>query len=98
MPSAHDDYDAGWATETGVSSVLAGLDSNMPGSTGPWIEYEGISPSKSNLTYFGTHLIEAVRNGTVPLSRVQDMVTRTLGAYFKMGQDEDYPEINMSTA
>ena len=35
-----------------------------------------------------------VNNGTVPMSRLKDMVTRTFAAYYKMGQDQDYPKPN----
>jgi hypothetical protein len=32
------------------------------------------NPSQANNSYWGAHLIEAVNNGSVPLSRVDDMV------------------------
>jgi beta-glucosidase len=37
-----------------------------------------------------------VNNGSVPLARVNDMVTRTIAAWYKMGQDENYPDVSFS--
>ena len=45
--------------------------------------------------WWGSALIEAVRNGSVPEARVTDMVVRTMAAYYKMGQDApDFPAVN----
>lgn len=69
---------------------------NMPG----FIEYGDVSepnPDHTNSSWWGSALIEAVNNGSVPAERVRDMVTRTMAAYFKMGQDSpDYPDVNFS--
>ena len=59
------------AQHTGVASALAGLDMVMP----------------SGLTYWGPTLTEAVRNGSVPESRIDDMATRILTAWYHSGQD-----------
>ncbi len=49
----------------------------------------------SGTTYFGSNLIDAVRNGSVPMSRVDDMATRILGAWYLVGQDQPgYPSVN----
>ncbi|ETW82695.1 glycoside hydrolase family 3 protein [Heterobasidion irregulare TC 32-1] len=81
----------------GVQPALAGADMNMPG----FISYN-IPPSEPNpdnttnsRVWWGSALIEAVRNGSVPEARVTDMVVRTMAAYYKMGQDApDFPAVN----
>ncbi len=45
-------------------------------------------------SYFGANLTQAVNNGSVPISRVDDMAVRILGAYFLTGQDKDFPDVN----
>ncbi|KAJ6524599.1 glycoside hydrolase superfamily [Mycena vulgaris] len=87
-----------WAAMiNGVQPALAGLDMNMPGfvgySVGPQNDPD---PSKATNSYWGAALIEMVNNGSVPEARVDDMVIRTLAAWYKMGQDSDYPEVNFS--
>ena len=72
---------------SGVSSVQAGLDMTMPGDIVFF----------SNTTYFGANLTEAVRNGSVPMSRVDDMATRIVGAWFLVGQDQGFPEVNFDS-
>jgi hypothetical protein len=50
---------------------------DMPGDT---ITSEGLGgPS-----YFGANLIESVKNGSVPESRVTDMATRIAAAWYKV--------------
>ncbi|RDW93778.1 beta-glucosidase [Aspergillus mulundensis] len=72
----------------GVSSALAGLDMDMPG--------DGPIPLLGN-SYWGYELSRSILNGTVPVDRLNDMVTRILAAWFKMGQDQDYPLPNFSS-
>ncbi|KIJ43167.1 glycoside hydrolase family 3 protein [Sphaerobolus stellatus SS14] len=77
----------------GVQPALAGADMNMPG----FMFYGQPSepnPDNTQFSWWGSALIESVNNGSVPQSRVDDMVTRTMAAYFKMGQDKGYPAIN----
>lgn len=50
----------GGAQHSGVASALAGLDVVMPSAT----------------TFWGSHLINAVNNGSIPESRIDDMATR----------------------
>ncbi|EIN08756.1 hypothetical protein PUNSTDRAFT_120347 [Punctularia strigosozonata HHB-11173 SS5] len=79
----------------GVQPALAGLDMNMPGfiayGQGPQDES---NPDNTTNSWWGSQLIEAVNNGSVPEWRVDDMVTRTLAAWYKMGQDNNYPPPN----
>lgn len=39
-----------------------------------------------------------VNNGTVPGERLDDMVTRIMAAYYKLGQNNNYPEVNFNCA
>ncbi|KAL4929859.1 beta-glucosidase [Aspergillus undulatus] len=72
----------------GVSSALAGLDMSMPG--------DGAIPLFGD-SYWGPELSRSVLNGTVPTERLNDMATRILAVWFKMGQDQDYPLPNFSS-
>ncbi|KAI0147436.1 glycoside hydrolase superfamily [Xylariaceae sp. FL1272] len=64
------------AQHAGVATALAGLDMVMP----------------SNSPYWGSALTDAVNNGSVPESRVTDMATRIIAAWYQMGQDASgYP-------
>ncbi|KAI0477591.1 glycoside hydrolase family 3 protein [Xylariaceae sp. FL0804] len=60
---------------SGVASALAGMDMTMPIGS----------------EYWGNNLTEAVNNGSVPESRVDDMATRIIAAWYKMNQDSGYP-------
>ena len=71
----------------GVSSALAGLDMSMPG--------DGSIPLLG-LAYWAYDLSTSVLNGTVPLERVNDMVTRIVATWYQFGQDQDYPLPNFS--
>ncbi|KAF7342570.1 Glycoside hydrolase family 3 protein [Mycena sanguinolenta] len=86
-----------WAAMVnGVEPALAGLDMNMPGFVGYGVGPQSApDPSKATNSYWGAALVEMVRNGSVPMARLDDMVIRTLGAWFKMGQDRDYPAVNI---
>lgn len=60
---------------SGVGSALAGLDLVMPYATDFW----------------GPNLTQAVTNGSVSEVRLDDMATRILAAWYKLGQDgEDW--------
>ncbi|ESK86004.1 glycoside hydrolase family 3 protein [Moniliophthora roreri MCA 2997] len=73
------------ATHSTVASTLSGLDMDMPGSGGP------------NGSFFGSTLVEAVRNGSVPMSRIQDMTTRIFAAWYFLHQDSSsYPSVNFN--
>ncbi|RDL40699.1 Beta-glucosidase [Venustampulla echinocandica] len=71
----------------GVSSALAGLDMAMPG--------DGNTPFLG-LAYWAYDLSTSVLNGTVPLERLNDMVTRIVATWYQFGQDQDYPLPNFS--
>lgn len=66
------------AQRSGVASALAGLDMTMPGDGLFW---------KDGDSLFGPHLTRAVLNGSIPTGRLDDMVTRTVAAWYQLGQD-----------
>lgn len=78
------------ALKSGVAAILAGTDMSMPGGG------LGSLPSEK-FEYFGPHLTEAVYNGTVPLERLDDMATRIMAAYFKVGLDKSRRSPNFSS-
>ncbi|KAH9474066.1 hypothetical protein Pst134EA_001117 [Puccinia striiformis f. sp. tritici] len=84
------------AAASGVRTTLAGADMNMPGFMAYGQPSES-DPSTAQSSYWGVRMIEAVKNGSVPIQRIDDMVTRVISTYYKQGQDkEDYPKLNMA--
>ena len=73
-------------THSTVAAANAGLDMDMPGDDG----------------YFDTALETAIGNGQVPMSRLNDMVTRILREEFRFGlfdhPSPSTPDANASTA
>jgi beta-glucosidase len=67
------------ATKSGVPSVLAGLDIDMPGGDG----------------FMGGALVPAVQSGAIPSARIDDMVTRIMAPYYLVGQDQGYPSLDL---
>ncbi|KAK4167973.1 family 3 putative glycoside hydrolase [Cladorrhinum sp. PSN259] len=63
------------AQHAGVATALAGMDVTMPNGDALW----------------GSHLRDAVKNGSVPESRLDDMVIRTIASWYQLGQDKDFP-------
>ncbi|CAF1076326.1 unnamed protein product [Rotaria sordida] len=68
------------ATKVGVESALGGLDIEMPGRDG----------------LMGYALLPAVKNGSITEARINDMIIRILAPYFLLGQDQDYPSLNLN--
>ncbi|GME28831.1 uncharacterized protein LTHEOB_91 [Neofusicoccum parvum] len=79
-----------FAVHSGVKSVEAGLDLNMPGA----IDEASIP---LGLSFWGANLTEAVSNGTIPESRLDDMIRRIMTPYFALAQDDDYPSVDPSS-
>ncbi|EEB94117.1 hypothetical protein MPER_07122, partial [Moniliophthora perniciosa FA553] len=76
-----------WAFKDCLTGALhiPQLPMDMPGSGGP------------NGSFFGSTLVEAVRNGSVPMSRIQDMATRIFAAWYFLHQDSpSYPSVNFN--
>ncbi|KAM0278460.1 hypothetical protein ACHAQH_005127 [Verticillium albo-atrum] len=64
------------AMKGGVASALSGLDVAMPNGAGK----------------FGSSLVEAVNNGSMPEAQIDNMVTRLLASWFHLKQDaEGFP-------
>jgi beta-glucosidase len=80
------------ATHSGVAAIEAGLDMNMPGGLGPYGTNFG-GPS-----FFGGNVTTGVNNGTLQVSRIDDMVIRIMTPYYMLGQDMNYPSVDPSTA
>ncbi|PVH95984.1 glycoside hydrolase family 3 protein [Periconia macrospinosa] len=78
------------ATHSGVASIEAGLDMNMPGGLGTYGMNFGI-PS-----FFGGNITIGVNNGSI--TRLDDMVIRIMTPYFWLNQDKDYPSVDESSA
>jgi beta-glucosidase len=79
------------ATHAGVATALAGLDVNMPGPI--------LAGDSTQDSFWGYNLTEMIQNGSVPLSRLDDMVIRALMPYYFLNQDSaSYPTIDIDTA
>ncbi|KAF2708929.1 glycoside hydrolase family 3 protein [Pleomassaria siparia CBS 279.74] len=79
-------------THSGVASIEGGLDMNMPGGLGNYGLYAEAG------SFFGGNVTLAVNNGTVPISRIDDMITRIMTPYYALGQDQDFPTVDPSSA
>lgn len=66
------------AQRSGVNSALRGLDMSMPGDGLHWADGEAL---------WGQHLTRAALNTSVPMDRLNDMVTRVVAAWYQLGQD-----------
>jgi beta-glucosidase len=79
-----------FATHCGAKSINAGLDVTIPGAVNQ-------SSVGTGETYFGKHIVEAVNNGSVSTARLDDMVCRLTTPYFFLGQDKEYPTVDLSS-
>ncbi|KAL4883979.1 glycosyl hydrolase family 3 N terminal domain-containing protein [Aspergillus karnatakaensis] len=66
------------AQRSGVNSALGGLDMSMPGDGLGWADGK---------TLWGSELTRAALNASVPMERLNDMVTRIVAAWYQLGQD-----------
>ncbi|KAF1739468.1 putative beta-glucosidase E [Beauveria bassiana] len=67
------------AQQSGVASALAGLDMSMPGDGLGWTDGKSL---------WGPHLSRAVLNGSLPVSRLDDMALRIVASWYQLGQDD----------
>lgn len=74
---------------SGVASSLSGMDMSMPGDIHT-IPLLGSS-------YWMYEYSRSILNGSVPVDRLNDAVTRILATWFQLGQDQDYPKPNFDT-
>ncbi|QDS71883.1 hypothetical protein FKW77_010160 [Venturia effusa] len=77
------------ATHSGVASIEAGLDMNMPG---------GIAFLEPSPSFWGDNITTAVGNSSLSISRVDDMASRIMTPYYLLGQDKDFPTVDPSSA
>ena len=68
------------AQRSGVASALAGLDMTMPGDGLRWQDGNSL---------WGSQLTKSILNGSVPVSRLNDMVTRIVASWYQLGQDNE---------
>lgn len=66
------------AQRSGVNSAIGGLDMSMPGDGLRWA---------NGLSLWGSELTRAVLNTSVPIERLNDMVTRIVASWYHFGQD-----------
>jgi beta-glucosidase len=66
------------AQRSGVQSALSGLDMSMPGDGLRWADGDPL---------WGPHLTRAALNTSVPMNRLNDMVTRIVAAWYHFRQD-----------
>lgn len=94
MPLNHySDVMSDWFVTTSTLSAVAGLDMTMPGDI--TVNSDGLGSGGS---YFGSNLTTMTNNGTIPLSRVDDMATRILAGWYLVGQDDSsYPQVNFNS-
>jgi len=58
----------------------------------------GMDMVMPNSKLWGGELVTAVKNGSIPESRLNDMVTRIIASWYQMGQDQDFPEPGVGIA
>lgn len=75
------------AHHSGVGDALAGLDMSMPGDVILGSPY----------SFWGTNLTISVLNNTIPEWRIDDMATRIMAAYYKVGRDRFRTPPNFSS-
>ncbi|KAH8671312.1 glycoside hydrolase superfamily [Xylariales sp. PMI_506] len=64
-----------WGIRADMAYVMAGMDMIQPSTSADLWD----------------DLAEAVKNGTIPESRLDDMATRIFAAWYQMGQDQGFP-------
>ncbi|KAJ5261815.1 hypothetical protein N7497_004280 [Penicillium chrysogenum] len=80
---------------SGVASAQAGTDMDQPGHIEPMTTLLNQTRLSS---YFGGNITLAVRNGTLPESRLDDMIKRIMTPYYALRQDQDFPATDPAMA
>ncbi|KAL6307374.1 beta-glucosidase [Sparassis latifolia] len=75
-----------WGAQMSTLAAVAGLDMSMAGDI-----YLG-----SGTSYWGQNLTDYVNNGTIPLSRLDDMATRIIASYYFLDQAYWYPNVSFN--
>ncbi|CAE6484671.1 unnamed protein product [Rhizoctonia solani] len=73
-----------WQATHSTISAARGLDMTMPGDI----------TFNSGDSYFGANLTAAVKNGQITQERVTDMAERIVAAWYLVGQDKNFPDVN----
>ncbi|CAG8956585.1 hypothetical protein HYFRA_00003974 [Hymenoscyphus fraxineus] len=82
------------ATHSGVASIDAGLDMDQPGGLGLY----GMVYANGGDGNFAKNVSTAVANGTLAVSRVDDMIVRIMTPYYLLGQDDpEFPTVDPSS-
>jgi beta-glucosidase len=84
-----------YAVHSGVASIEAGLDMDMPGWPRDRVV---INETQSYSSFFGGNITTGVNNGTIDTERLDDMITRIMTPYYALNQDEDFPSVDPSIA
>ncbi|KAJ6260070.1 putative beta-glucosidase L [Drechslerella dactyloides] len=75
-----------WNARTSVSGATSGLDMSMPGDN-----------FGDNNFVWGQNLLNAVNQGSVSTSRLDDMVKRIFTSWYLLGQDQNYPTVSFNS-
>ena len=67
------------AKRSGIASALAGLDMDMPGDGKYWLDGNSL---------WGEKITVGALNESLPMERLNDMVTRIVAAWYQLGQDD----------
>ncbi|KAH6976415.1 glycosyl hydrolase family 3 N terminal domain-containing protein [Ilyonectria sp. MPI-CAGE-AT-0026] len=79
-----------FATHSGVKSINAGLDLNMPGVL-------DASSLATGASYWGGNITKYLNEGTVSQKRIDDMIRKIMAPYYLLGQDSaDFPTVDPS--
>ncbi|KAL7756847.1 hypothetical protein ACKLNR_013840 [Fusarium oxysporum f. sp. zingiberi] len=86
-----------YAVHSGVASVEAGLDMDMPGT--PRVNKTRLPDLGHGRmsSFFGGNITIAVNNGTMSEARLNDMIERIMSPYFYLHQDQDFPTVDSSS-
>ncbi|KAI0205827.1 beta-glucosidase M [Astrocystis sublimbata] len=58
----------------------------------------GMDMVMPNSNLWGDELVKAVRNGSIPEARLDDMATRVIASWYQMKQDQDFPKPGVGIA
>ncbi|CAO3640048.1 unnamed protein product [Cunninghamella blakesleeana] len=56
----------------------------------------GLDVSQPKSLYFGDKLVKAVNDGKVSKEKIQEMAMRIVSTWYKFGQDQGFPPVNMN--
>ncbi|EJD46362.1 beta-glucosidase [Auricularia subglabra TFB-10046 SS5] len=76
-----------WQATMSTQSARDGLDMTMPGDI----------VFGSHSSYFGPNLTKYIRDGKMKETRLDDMATRIIAAWFALGQDKGFPDVNFDS-